>query len=99
VNFVDEEDVAFLHVGQQAGEVAGLLDDWSRGHPDVAAELMAEDEGEGGFAEPRRAGEENMIECFAAAFGGTDHDLETLDRLGLPGEIGKGERAQRGLGR
>jgi hypothetical protein len=59
---------------------------------------MAEDEGEGGLAEARRAGEEDVVERFAAALGGADHDLEAFDGLGLPGEIGEGERAEGGLG-
>jgi hypothetical protein len=61
VDLVDEEDVALLQVGQQAGEVARLLDDGAGGDADIAAELVAEDEGEGGLPEARRAGEEDVV--------------------------------------
>lgn len=98
VDFVDEEDVAFLEIREEAGEVAGFFDDGAGGDADVFAELVAEDEGERGFAEAGRAGEENVVERFAALFGGADHDLETLDGFGLAGEVGEGERAERGFG-
>src|SRR5690606_22448458 len=53
---------------------------------------------EGGLAESGRAGEEDVVERVAAAFGGADHDLQAFDGLGLSGEVAERERAQRGLG-
>jgi hypothetical protein len=99
VDLVDEQDVALLEVGEQAGEVAGLLDDGAGGDAHVAAELVAEDEGEGGLAEAGRAGEQDVVERLAAALGGADHDLQALDGLELAGEIGERQRPQRRLGR
>jgi hypothetical protein len=90
VDLVDEEQVAFFEAREQAGEVGGFLDHGARGHADVAAHLVAEDERQGRFAETGRAGEQDVVERFAATFGGTDHDLEAFDGLGLSGEIGKG---------
>ena len=83
VDFVDEEDVALLEIGEQAGEVAGLFDHRAGGHAHVLAELVAEDEGEGRLAEAGRAGEEDVIQRLAAALGGAHHDLQPLDRLRL----------------
>jgi hypothetical protein len=99
VDFVDEEQVAFLEVGQQAGEVAGFFDDGAGGDADVAAEFVAEDEGEGGLAEAGRAGEQDVVERVAAAFGRADHDLEAVDGFLLPGKIRERQRPQRRLGR
>ena len=61
VDFVDEQDVALLEAGEQAGEVAGFLDDGAGGHADAFPQLVAEDEGEGGLAETGRAGEEDVV--------------------------------------
>ena len=89
VDFVDEEDVAFFEARQQTSEVAGFFDDGAGGDANGFAEFVAENEGECRFAEARRAGEENVIECFAAFLGGADHDLEALDGFELAGEVGK----------
>ena len=97
VDFVDEEEVAFLEVGEESGEVAGFFDDGAGGDADGFAEFVAEDEGERGFAKAGRSAEEDVVEGFAAAFGGTNHDLEAFDGFGLAGEVGERERAQRGF--
>ena len=41
VNFVDEENVALLHVGQQAGQIAGFFDHRPRSDAHVLAELVS----------------------------------------------------------
>ena len=46
MDLVDEQQVALLEVGEQAGEVARLLDHGAGGHADVAAHLRPENEGE-----------------------------------------------------
>ncbi len=98
MDLVDEEQVALLEAGEQAGEVGGFFDDRAGGDAHVAAHLGAEDEGERGLAQAGRAAEQDVVEGLAAGAGGADHDLEALDGLGLAGEVGKRERAQRGLG-
>ena len=37
VDFIDEEDVAFLDVGEHAGEVACFFDLWARGGVELGA--------------------------------------------------------------
>ena len=61
VDFVNEQDVAFLEIGQQAGEVAGFLDGGAAGALEVGAHGLGEDVGEGGFAEAGRAAEQNVV--------------------------------------
>ena len=98
MDLVDEEQVALFEGREETGEVGGFFDDGAGGDADVAAHLVAEDEGERGLTEAGRAGEQDVVERIAATFGGADHDLEAFDGLGLSGEIGEGERAERGLG-
>ena len=98
MDLVDEQEVALLEVGQQAGEVARLLDHRAGGDAHVAAHLGAEDEGEGGLAEAGRAAEQDVVERLAAASGRADHDLEAFDGLGLAGKIAERQRPQRRLG-
>ena len=51
VDLVDEEDVMFLEVGQDGGEVAGALDGGAGGDANGDAHLGGDDVGEGGLAE------------------------------------------------
>jgi hypothetical protein len=55
VDFVDEEDITFLEVGEEAGEVGGFLDGRATGCLERAAHGFGEDVGEGGFAKSWRA--------------------------------------------
>ena len=66
MDFVDEQHVALLEIGEQAGEVAGLLDGRAAGALEVRAHRLGEDVGEGGLAEAGRAAEQDVIERFAA---------------------------------
>ena len=70
VDFIDEKHVALLQVGQQAGQVAGLLDGRAAGAFEAGAHALGDDVGEGGFAQAGRAAEEEVVEGFAALFGG-----------------------------
>ena len=87
VDFVDEQHVACLEVGEQAGEVAGLLDGRAAGALEVRAHRLGEDVGERGLAEAGRAAEQDVVERFAALLGGLHGDLEPLLDLGLAGEV------------
>lgn len=74
VNLVDEKDIVFGEAGKETGEVAGFVEDRSRGHLKVDAQLVGDDVREGCLAEARRAVEEHMVERFGAVGGGTDKD-------------------------
>ena len=97
MNLVDKQHIALVEVGQQAGEVGGLLDDRAAGDFHVAAHLPGEDAGERGLAEARRATEQDVVERLAALLGRLDRDAEPLLDLELAGEIGEHSRAQRPL--
>ena len=65
VNLVDEEDVALLQVGEERGEVAGLLDDGAGGRAQLRAHLVGDDDGERGLAQSGRPRQEHMVERLA----------------------------------
>ena len=55
VDFVDEQHVARLQVGEDGGEVSGALDDRAGGGAEAYAELAGDDLGERGLAQARGA--------------------------------------------
>lgn len=61
------------------------------------AHLVAEDEGEGGFAESGGAAEEDVVEWLAAVACSADHDLEAFEGFALSGEVGEREGPEDGL--
>src|SRR5690606_21087448 len=66
VDLVDEQDVALLEgVREDRGQVAGLLDRWSRGHAYPHAHLVGDDVRQGGLAQTRRSVEEQVVEGLA----------------------------------
>ena len=95
MDFVDEQDVAFVEVGEQTGEVARLFDDRPAGGLEIRAHRFGDDVSEGGFAQTGRAAEQDMVECLAALFGGGDGDFKPFLDLRLAGEVGKKGRPQR----
>ena len=78
MDLVNEQHVAFFQIGQQAGEIGGLLDGRAAGGllrlPPIALARM--------FAMvvcPNRAGrEQDVIERLAALLGGGDGNLQPL---------------------
>ena len=94
VDFVDEQHVAPLERCEQAGEVTRLLDHRAAGAFDVHAHRVGDDVGEGGLAEARRAGKENMLERVASLGGGGHEELDAFSHLGLAGKFTEGRRAQ-----
>src|SRR5512140_370358 len=64
---------------------------------EVHAELVGDHMGQRGLAEPRRAGEQEVIERPAVLLGGAHRDLEVVDQLALADVVVERARAQRGL--
>ena len=55
VNFVDEQHVALVEVGQNSGEVSPALNGGAAGEFDLHAQFVRDDVRERRFAEPGRA--------------------------------------------
>ena len=87
VDLIDEEHVAFLERGEQAGQVAGLVEDGTGSDLHVDAHLVGDDMGEGRLAQAGRAMEKRMVQGFAAELGGFDIDIQIGANFALAGEI------------
>ena len=97
VDFVDEEDVALLDIGQNAGEIARFFDLRPRGGVELGPCSAGDEVGQGGLAQTRRAGEQDVVEHVAALFGGFQHQQNPLLDLFLADELRKCRRPQRNV--
>ena len=95
MDFVDEQHVARLEIGELGGEVAGLGDDRPGGRAEIDAEFARDDLRQRRLAEAGRPDEQHMVERLAARLGRFDEHFEVLARRLLAGEIGEHLRAQR----
>ena len=85
VDFVDEEHVARLQVGQHRREIAGLLDAPGPAvGADRHAQLVGDHVGERRLAEAGRTVEQHVIERLAALLRGRDRDVQVLADAVLP---------------
>ena len=87
VDLVEEEDLALAEVGEDGGEVALDLEGGAGGLLEADVELVGDDGGEGGFAEAGRAGEQDVVEGFAAGFGVFEGNSKLLFGFGLADEF------------
>ena len=98
VDFVDEQDVARLQVGENRGDVAGLLEHGTGRRADRDAELVADDIGERRLAESWRAEQQHVIERLAALPRGRDRHVEIAPHTLLADVFVEEPRAQPGFG-
>ena len=97
MNFIDEENFAFLNIAEDADQVEFLLQHRTGGLLPADSQLRRDDARERGFAQAGRAVEEHVIHRLAALFRGFDGDGEILLDLGLAGEIVQEARAKGGF--
>jgi len=62
VDLVDEQDVVLFQVGENGRQIAGALDDRTRGGLDVHPHLGGDDVGQGGLAQAGRTVEQHVIQ-------------------------------------
>ena len=98
VDLVDEEDIARAEAGEQADQVAGLLQDRTRRGPELDPHLLGEQRGERGLAQAGRPEEEDVVERLLPALGRVDGDLERGLEPGLADELVQPGRPERRLG-
>jgi hypothetical protein len=97
VDFVDEQDVALAEPGEQAHQVARLLQHRTGGGAELDPHLLREQDGKGGLPQAGGPEEEDVVELVSPAPGGVDGDLERgLERL-LADEFVQPRGPERGL--
>jgi hypothetical protein len=95
VDLVDEEDVARRERGEQPGEVALLHERRTARHVERDRQVAGEDVGERGLPEPRRSGEEDVVERVAAPLRRLRVHLEVADDLLLADVLVERRRPER----
>jgi len=99
VDFVDEQNVAGVQVGQQRRKVAGLFNGRAGGDTDVHAHFVGDNARQRGFAQTGRAVQQGVIQRFSTPPGGFNINREISLGLFLPGVVGKELRPQTDLPR
>src|SRR5262249_47417672 len=94
MDLVDEEDAARAEIGEEAGQVAGLLDHRARRLCDLDAQLVRQDRRERGLAKTRRPVEQHVVEGFAALARRLEEDGELFLERRLPDELVEPQRSQ-----
>ena len=95
MDLVDEQHVALLQVGEDAGDVDLALEGGARGGVHADLHLGGDDAGEGGLAQAGRAGQQHVVEGLAAVARRLHEDLELLLDARLAHEVGEALGAQR----
>jgi hypothetical protein len=95
VNFIDEQHIAFLEIGEQGSQIARLGDDRARGRAKAHAQLARDDLRQRRLAEPRRAEQQHMIERLRPAPRRLDEHAQIVARRRLADEFAQGLGTQR----
>ena len=89
MDLVDEQDVALVELGEDRRQVARAFERRTGRDVQVHTHLGGDDAGKRRLAEPRGAGEEQVVDGLAPVAGGFEHDREMLLDLALTDELGE----------
>ena len=92
MNLIDEEHVALCELGQKCSKIAGPLYRGTRRDVEDNIELVRDDPGERGLAEPRWSRKKKMIGSLASALGCLEHDVQALLELSLSDKVSEASR-------
>ena len=87
MDFIDEEHVAGVERGQQARQVARLVEHGTGGDFHVHPHFVRDDMGEGRLSQAGRTVEKRMVQRFPAFFRSLDINAEIGDDFPLSGKI------------
>ena len=87
VDLVDEQHVTGLQLGQDGGQVAGALERRARGDVHLGSHLGGHDVGQGGLAEPRWSGEQEVVGSLPPPPGRLQHHPQVTLQLRLADEL------------
>ena len=93
--FIDEQNVFFAEISEDAGKVAGLFEHRTGCSLDIGTELFCDNVAERCFTESGRSGQENVVEGFIPANGCGNENLQILDYFFLTCEFVECLRSQR----
>ena len=94
VDLVDEQDILFVQIRQDGGQVPRSFDHRTGSHLDVHPHLPGHDISQRGLPETGRTVEEDVIQGLLPLFCGLDENGEVLLDLLLTDILGKTFRAQ-----
>ena len=94
VDFVDEEDVALLQVGQDAGQVSGAVDLRAAGGVQFGAHGVGDEVGQRSLAQAGRAAEQHVVQGFSAHLRSLHHHEQLFFDLGLAVKLREVRRAE-----
>jgi len=89
VDLVEEEHLTLGEPGEDGRQVAGVLDGRAGGDPDRRRHLRGDDQSEGGLAEARRPGEQDMVGGGSPVACAGKHEVELLADATLAAELGQ----------
>ena len=78
VNLVHKEDVALLEVGEYGSEVSRARDSRTRRSAKASTHLVGDHVGKRGLSQPRRTGEEHVVEGLVAVFSSCDKHAKVI---------------------
>ena len=94
VYLIDEEHIVWLERGEDACQVAGLVEHGAARELEAYAQLVGDDVGEGCLAQSGRAVQEGVVEGFAAILGSLHEDAQVIDDLLLTAEVVELQRTE-----
>ena len=84
VDFVNEQDVAVLQIGEQRREIARFGNDRAGCGAEPDAHFLGDNLRERGLAKPRRAKEQHMVKRLPAPLRGLDEHAQIIARAACP---------------
>ena len=94
MDFVNEQNVPRLKVGQDRRQITRLGQHRPRGHPEIDPQLARHNLCQRCLSQTRRAMEQSVVHRLAPPFRGFDEHTQIRASLGLTNEILKHLRAQ-----
>ena len=97
MDFVDEEHLSLIQVGEDRRQIAGTLQHRPGGGAQGGVHLVSDDVGQGGFAQTRRAEEQHVVQGFSTLHSRLDRHPQVFHHPLLADILLEASRAQGGL--
>ena len=87
MNLVNEQHVARLERGEDAGQIAGFVEHRARRNLEAYTQFVGDDVAQRGLTQARRTVEQRVVERFATVFGSLNKHAEVVNNLALAVEV------------